>query len=86
MPTRLPGDISAHTLRHSFASVAADLGMSEIAIAALLGHSKASVTSRYTHHADAVILQAADWVADEIVRRMGGAKAGAAIVELRGQA
>jgi integrase len=82
----LPGDISAHTLRHSFASVAADLGMSEITIAALLGHSKASVTSRYTHHADAVILQAADRVADEIVRRMGGAKAGAAIVELRGQA
>ena len=25
----LPGDISAHTLRHSLASVAADLGMSE---------------------------------------------------------
>ena len=29
--------------------------MSEITIAALLGHSEASVTSRYEHHADAVI-------------------------------
>jgi site-specific recombinase XerD len=42
----LPADISAHTLRHSFASVAADLGMSELTIAALLGHSAVSVTSR----------------------------------------
>ena len=79
----LPDDISAHTLRHSFASVAVDLGMSELTIAALLGHAKASVTSRYTHHADAVLLQAADHVADEIVRRMGGEKAGGTVVELR---
>jgi integrase len=79
----LPGDISAHTLRHSLASVAADLGMSELTIAALLGHSKASMTSRYVHSADAVLLAAADRVADEIARRMGGEKAGGTIVELR---
>src|SRR5947207_263742 len=49
----LPADITPHTLRHSFASIAADLGYSELAIAALLGHKKASVTSKYTHQADA---------------------------------
>jgi integrase len=56
----LPPDITPHTLRHSFASVAVDLGFSELTIAALLGHAKATITSRYTHHADAVLLQAAD--------------------------
>jgi integrase len=44
---------------HSLASGAADLGFSELTIAALLGHAKASVTSRYTHHADATCVQAA---------------------------
>ena len=66
----LPSDFTAHVLRHSFASVAADLGFSELTIAALIGHRKGSITSRYVHHADAVLLQAADAVADEIGRRM----------------
>ena len=48
--------MTPHVLRHSFASVAADLGFSELTIAALLGHKKASVTSKYAHHADAVLL------------------------------
>ena len=51
---KLPLDVTPHTLRHSFASVAADLGYSELTIASLLGHKKASVTSKYAHHADAV--------------------------------
>jgi integrase len=59
---QLPPDITPHTLRHSFASVAADLDYSDLPIGTLLGHKKASVTSRYAHHADAVLLQAADRV------------------------
>src|SRR5215472_113253 len=34
----LPNDITPHTLRHSFASLAADLGYAEPTIAALVGH------------------------------------------------
>jgi integrase len=35
----LPADITPHVLRHSFASLAADLRYSEPTIASLLGHS-----------------------------------------------
>jgi integrase len=35
----LPQDVTAHVLRHSFASLAADLGYSEPTIAALVGHN-----------------------------------------------
>jgi integrase len=43
----LPADVTPHVLRHSFASIAADLGLSELTIAALLGHKKASITWPY---------------------------------------
>jgi integrase len=39
----LPAEVTPHILRHSLASVAADLGYSELTIAALLGHRKASI-------------------------------------------
>ena len=67
-------DITAHTLRHSFASMAADLGYSEITIGAMLGHSTATVTSRYTHHLDAVLIAAADRVSRAIDAAMAGTK------------
>jgi integrase len=59
-------DVTPHTLRHSFASVAGDLGFSESTIAALLGHAKGSVTSRYVHHLDSVLIGAADKVSSAI--------------------
>lgn len=54
-------DITAHVLRHSFASVANDLGFTEV-IAALLGHSKGSVTSKYIHTLDTTLIAAADTI------------------------
>jgi integrase len=77
----LDADITPHTMRHSFASVAADLGYSELTIAVLLGHKKASITSRYTHHADAVLLAAADAVAKHIEERLGFAQPEGVVVE-----
>jgi integrase len=68
--------ITLHTLRHSFASTAADLGYSEPTIAAMIGHSSGTITGRYVHHLDAVLIAAADQVAEEIQRQMAG-KAGA---------
>jgi integrase len=61
-----------HTLRHSFATSANALGCSEPTIAALLGHSRGTMTSRYIHHVDAVLLAAADRVAGAIARAMDG--------------
>jgi integrase len=67
----LPPDVTPHVLRHSFASLAGDLGYSEPTIAALVGHKGQSITSRYVHAADAVLLAAADAVANETATRMG---------------
>lgn len=64
--------VTAHTLRHSFASTAGDLGFSEPTIAALLGHAAGSVTSRYVHHLDSVLIAAADRVARTIHAQMTG--------------
>lgn len=50
-----------HTLRHTFASVAADLGYTELTIAGLLGHASLGVTQRYVH-LDKALVVAADEV------------------------
>jgi len=64
-------DVTLHTLRHTFASVAGDLGFSELTIAALLGHASRGVTQRYVHIDEALRL-AADKVAGEIAAILGG--------------
>ena len=68
---KLPPDVTPHVLRHSFASLAADLGFSEATIGALIGHKGQTITSRYVHSADAVLLAAADAVADRTLALMG---------------
>jgi integrase len=68
----VPRDVTPHTLRHSFASLAGDLGYSEPTIAALIGHKGHTMTSEYVHAADAVLLAAADAVADSTLEKMGG--------------
>jgi integrase len=45
-------DVTLHTLRHSFASTAAEIGYSELTIAGLLGHSLSGITARYAHVPD----------------------------------
>jgi integrase len=79
----LPSDVTPHVLRHSFASLAADLGFSEPTIAALVGHKGQTITSRYVHSADAVLLAAADAVARRTAELMREVPASAEIVSLR---
>jgi integrase len=64
--------VTPHTMRHSFASMAGDLGFTESTIAAMLGHAAGSVTSRYVHHLDSVLVAAADKVARAIHEQMTG--------------
>jgi integrase len=66
----LPNDVTPHVFRHTFASIANDLSYSEPTIAALIGHKGRTMTSRYIHSADAVLLAAADAIADRIVTLM----------------
>ena len=64
-------DITPHTLRHTYASLAGDLGFSELTIAALLGHSARGVTQRYVH-IDEALRMTADRVADEMADLLDG--------------
>jgi integrase len=79
----LSPDLTPHVLRHSFASLAADLGYSEPTIAALVGHRGQTITSRYVHAADAVLLAAADAVANRTAELMSEQKREGEVVPLR---
>lgn len=61
--------VTPHTLRHTFASVAGDLGFSELTIAGLLGHAPRGVTQGYIH-LDAALVVAANRVSAEIARAL----------------
>lgn len=64
--------VTAHVLRHSFASLANDLGFTEVTIAALVGHAKGSVTSKYIHTLDIALVMAADTIAGYIQGLLDG--------------
>jgi integrase len=70
MKLEMPRDISPHVLRHSFASLAADMGLSDNTIASLLGHARQSITSRYLHGSDKALIESANIVANETLRLM----------------
>ncbi len=63
-------DVRIHDLRHSFASIGASTGDSMLIIGALLGHSSAKTTQRYTHLSDHPLKSAAERISDEIARHL----------------
>ena len=63
--------VTPHVLRHTFASVAGDLGYSELTIAGLLGHASGSVTAGYVH-LDTALVSAADRVSTVIAAALDG--------------
>jgi integrase len=65
-------DVTPHVLRHSFTSIANDLGFTEATIGTLVGHSCDSVTGRYIHTVDALLVMAADTVAGFIKGLLDG--------------
>jgi len=64
--------ITPHILRHSFASIGNDLGFTEATIAALVGHSRGTITSRYIHTVDTALIMAADSIAGYIQGLLDG--------------
>jgi hypothetical protein len=64
-------DVTPHTLRHTFASIAGELGFSELTIAALLGHAARGVTQRYIH-IDEALMMTSDKIAEEIADLLDG--------------
>jgi integrase len=77
----IPG-ITAHGLRHSFASTAEDLGYSLPTIKGLLGHAGSSVTEGYLHKIDTALVAAATRIAEHINFAMTG-RASKKVVNLR---
>jgi integrase len=75
--------VTAHTLRHTFASIAAEIGFSELTIAGLLGHAAGSVTAGYVH-LDSALVSAADRVSATIADALDG-KEGAKVIPLRAE-
>lgn len=64
-------DVTPHTLRHTFGSIAGELGYSELTIAAMLGHAARSVTGRYVH-IDEAVRSAVERVSGEIATLIEG--------------
>lgn len=58
--------VRIHDLRHTYASIAAGLGMSLPLIGRLLGHSQAATTSRYAHLAQNPVRLAADAINEAV--------------------
>ncbi len=65
-------DVTLHTLRHTFASAAVELGFTELTIAGLLGHTARGVTNRYSHLPDSALISAADKVSKHIEDALNG--------------
>jgi integrase len=65
-------DCRLHDLRHSFASVAAAGGLSLPIIGALLGHTHAATTARYTHLSSDPLQQASTMIGQRIAAAMAG--------------
>ena len=63
-------DARLHDLRHTFASVAADEGMSLQLIGSLLGHARPETTRRYAHLTEDARVSAAGKVAGSIAAQM----------------
>ena len=81
----LPADVTPHVLRHSFASLANDLGYSEATIGMLIGHKgTGSMTRGYIHLGDA-LTAAADRIAATILRKLAGEGVAEIVTSMEGR-
>jgi len=71
--------VTLHTLRHSLATTANTLELSEPTIVAMLGHSRETVTARYVHVVDATVSAAAEGVGGAISHAMAQRKPATAL-------
>jgi integrase len=65
-------DLRLHDLRHTFASMALNEGVSLEVVRKMLGHSSQSMTERYAHLADSSVRDAAARVDGRVDRATGG--------------
>lgn len=63
--------VRIHDLRHTFASVAADQGISLHTIGRLLGHSQVATTKRYAHIGDNPLRSANESIGSHLAKQLG---------------
>ena len=63
-------DVRLHDLRHTFASAGAGAGLGLPVIGALLGHTQATTTQRYSHLASDPLKEAADLINDRLTKAL----------------
>ena len=66
--------VRVHDLRHTFATIAADMGYSDLTIGGIIGHKGRTVTSRYTHTIDKSLILATNAVSARISDALEGIK------------
>jgi integrase len=64
--------LRVHDMRHTFGSVGAGSGLGLPAIGSLLGHADVKTTARYAHVAADASRRAADVIANQIAKALGG--------------
>jgi hypothetical protein len=75
-------DVTLHSLRHSYAGTAGQLGATILTIAALLGHRDGGVTGGYIlKRVDVLLVDAANRVADHIEKLMRGEAPPSSVVQ-----
>jgi integrase len=79
----MAADVTPNVLRHSFISLGADLGYSDITIGAIVGHKGRTITSRYVHSADSVLLSADDAISDQTAAIMDGSNRAIKVIPFR---
>jgi integrase len=65
--------VRPHDIRHSYVSVATAGGESLVVAGAIVGHSSADMTARYSHLSDDPVRAAADRISSAIAAAMSGA-------------
>lgn len=65
-------EVTIHTLRYTFETIATDMEFREFTRAGLLGHALKGVTNRYSHFIDSSLIFAADQVSSRIEHALNG--------------
>ena len=65
-------DVTAHTLRHTAASMMINAGQSLYSVQAVLRHSSSQVTEKYAHLSKQTVMAASDTISEQLMRAAAG--------------
>ena len=66
--------VTAHTLRHTAASMMINAGRSLYDVQAVLRHSSSQVTEKYAHLSKQTVMAASDTISEQLMRAASGSQ------------